>query len=204
MLAATIPAGLRIRAGLLAPTGAPADGERLRPAAPELLLSELNSAGELDWSHACMDASHVRAKRGRRDGPVASRPPQDRQQTPPDLRRQRHPAQGHHYRSERQRRHPDPDPRRRRPARRRPRRPSPQAPRSPARRQGLRQRTQPPRTAQRGILPAISRRDHPDVHGLGKLRYVVEQASALPHQFKRLTVHWERRHDLHNAFVSLS
>lgn len=27
------------------------------------LLSELNAAGELDWSRACVDASHVRAKK---------------------------------------------------------------------------------------------------------------------------------------------
>ncbi len=38
---------------------------------------------------------------------------------------------------------------------------------------------------------------------LGKLRYVVEQTFALHHQFKRLAVRWERRLDLHGAFVSL-
>jgi IS5 family transposase len=55
----------------------------------------------------------------------------------------------------------------------------------------------------RGILPVISRRGEPDIIGLGKLRYVVEQTSAQLHQFKRLAVRWERRLDLHNAFVSL-
>jgi len=35
------------------------------------------------------------------------------------------------------------------------------------------------------------------------LRYVVEQIVALLHQFKRPAVRWERRLDLHNAFVSL-
>ena len=55
----------------------------------------------------------------------------------------------------------------------------------------------------RGILPVISRRGHPNIHGLGKLRYVVEQTFALLHQFKRLATRWERRLDLHNAFVSL-
>ncbi|MEU9474071.1 hypothetical protein AB0D78_47825 [Streptomyces avermitilis] len=29
-----------------------------------LLLAELNAVGELDWSRACVDGSHVRAKRG--------------------------------------------------------------------------------------------------------------------------------------------
>ncbi|EPD55319.1 hypothetical protein HMPREF1211_02788 [Streptomyces sp. HGB0020] len=29
-----------------------------------ILLAELNAAGQLDWSRACVDGSHVRAKRG--------------------------------------------------------------------------------------------------------------------------------------------
>lgn len=49
----------------------------------------------------------------------------------------------------------------------------------------------------------ISRRGAPNIKGQGKLRYVVEQTVALLHQFKRLAVRWERRLDLHNAFVSL-
>jgi hypothetical protein len=32
----------------------------------------------------------------------------------------------------------------------------------------------------------------------------VEQAFALLHQFKRLAVRWERRTELHDAFVSLA
>ncbi|WP_367141178.1 IS5 family transposase [Streptomyces sp. STD57] len=56
----------------------------------------------------------------------------------------------------------------------------------------------------RGILPVISRKGSPDIHGLGKLRYVVEQTVALLHQFKRLAVRWERRLDLHDALVSLA
>jgi transposase len=38
---------------------------------------------------------------------------------------------------------------------------------------------------------------------VGTLRYVVEQTSALLHQFRRLAVRWERRLDIHEAFVSL-
>ncbi|MFE4537827.1 hypothetical protein ACFRKB_22530 [Streptomyces scopuliridis] len=53
-------------------------------------------------------------------------------------------------------------------------------------------------------MPVISRRDEPDIIGLGKLRYVVEQAFAQLHQFKRLAVHWGRCLNLHNAFVSLA
>jgi hypothetical protein len=43
-----------------------------------------------------------------------------------------------------------------------------------------------------------------DIKGLGKLRCVVEQAFALLRQFKRLTIRWERRLELHDAFVSLA
>jgi IS5 family transposase len=56
----------------------------------------------------------------------------------------------------------------------------------------------------RRILPDISRKGAPSVKGLGKLRYVVEQTFALLHQFKRLAVRWERRTELHDAFVSLA
>ncbi|CAM5240379.1 IS5 family transposase [Streptomyces violaceorubidus] len=56
----------------------------------------------------------------------------------------------------------------------------------------------------RRILPVISRRGAPNIKGLGKLRYVVEQTFALLHQFKRLAVRWERRPELHDAFLSLA
>ncbi|MFF4140746.1 hypothetical protein ACFY0A_04995 [Streptomyces sp. NPDC001698] len=54
------------------------------------------------------------------------------------------------------------------------------------------------------MLPVISRKGAPNIKGLGTLRYVVEQTFALLHQFKRLTVRWERRTELHDAFVSLA
>ena len=56
----------------------------------------------------------------------------------------------------------------------------------------------------RRILPVISRKGAPNIKGLGKLRYVVEQTFALLHQFKRLAIRWERRTELHDAFVSLA
>ncbi|OKJ26701.1 transposase [Streptomyces sp. CB02366] len=57
---------------------------------------------------------------------------------------------------------------------------------------------------ERRILPVISRKGSPNVKSIGKLRYVVEQTFALLHQFKRLAVPWERRTELHDAFVSLT
>lgn len=56
----------------------------------------------------------------------------------------------------------------------------------------------------RRIVPVISRKGSPNIEGLGKLRYVVEQTFALLHQFKRLAIRWERRLDLHDALVSLA
>lgn len=56
----------------------------------------------------------------------------------------------------------------------------------------------------RRILPVISRKGSPNIKGMGKLRYVVEQTFALLHHFKRLAVRWERRTELHDAFVSLA
>ncbi|MGW7090485.1 transposase [Streptomyces sp. NPDC054874] len=37
----------------------------------QVLLSELNAAGELDWSRACVDGSHIRAKK--RGAPTPAR-----------------------------------------------------------------------------------------------------------------------------------
>ncbi|MEV1083615.1 transposase [Streptomyces sp. NPDC050211] len=56
----------------------------------------------------------------------------------------------------------------------------------------------------RRILPVISRKGAPNIKGLGKLRYVVEQTFSLLHHFKRLAARWERRLDLHDALVSLA
>ncbi|MGQ4718887.1 transposase [Streptomyces anulatus] len=56
----------------------------------------------------------------------------------------------------------------------------------------------------RQILPVISRKGSPNIKGIGKLRYVVEQAFALLHHFKRLAGRRERRTELHGAFISLA
>ncbi|WP_331751390.1 transposase (plasmid) [Streptomyces globisporus] len=60
------------------------------------------------------------------------------------------------------------------------------------------------RDAQRNrrILTVISRKGSPNIKGIGKLHYVVEQTFALLHQFKRLAVRWEHRTEPHDPFVS--
>ncbi|MEE4423368.1 IS5 family transposase [Streptomyces sp. DSM 41528] len=169
-----------------------------------ILLAKLNAAGQLDWSRACVDGSHIRAKWGKAIGPS----PVDRRKT----------GSKHHLicdgkgtplqaittaanvnditqtlalvdgippvagRPGHPRRRPDAllgD----------------KAYDSRAVRRELRKRR---------IVPVISREGAPNIQGLGKLRYVVEQTFALLHQFKRLAVRWERRLELHDAFLSLA
>ncbi|GAA3083645.1 hypothetical protein GCM10017600_44120 [Streptosporangium carneum] len=54
-----------------------------------------------------------------------------------------------------------------------------------------------------GIRPLIARRGTEHGSGLGKHRWVVEQAFALLHHFRRLRIRWEVRADIHEAFLSL-
>ncbi len=59
----------------------------------------------------------------------------------------------------------------------------------------------------RGVEPLLPRRGGPDTHafgqGLGRVRWVVERTIAWLHQFRRLRVRYERRADIHQAFLSL-
>ncbi|WP_306934114.1 IS5 family transposase [Streptomyces luteogriseus] len=169
-----------------------------------ILLAKLNADGELDWSRACVDGARPGEKGGAATGPS----PVDRRKT----------GSKHHLicdgkgtplkvlttaanvnditqtlalvdgippvagRPGRPRRRPDAllgD----------------KAYDSRAVRRELRKRR---------IVPVISRRGAPNIQGLGKLRYVVEQTFALLQQCKRLAVRWERRLELHDAFLSLA
>jgi IS5 family transposase len=55
----------------------------------------------------------------------------------------------------------------------------------------------------RGILPRIARRGIDSSERLGRHRWVVERTLAWLNRFRRLTVRYERRADLHQAFLSL-
>jgi transposase len=55
----------------------------------------------------------------------------------------------------------------------------------------------------RGIATAIARRGDPHGSGFGVLRYVVEQTVALLHQFRRLRTRFDRRADVHEAFMKI-
>jgi hypothetical protein len=55
----------------------------------------------------------------------------------------------------------------------------------------------------KGIQPMIARRGAGHGSGLGVYRWVVEQAIALLHWFRRLRIRWEIRDDIHEAFLSI-
>ncbi len=55
----------------------------------------------------------------------------------------------------------------------------------------------------RGIVPAIARRGARHGTGLGTYRWVVERSFAWLHGFRRLRMRWERRADIHEAFLKL-
>jgi transposase len=57
---------------------------------------------------------------------------------------------------------------------------------------------------QRGIRPLIARRGELHGSGLGRKRWPVERTIAWLHQFRRLRIRWERRADIHEAFLMLA
>jgi len=55
----------------------------------------------------------------------------------------------------------------------------------------------------RGITPEIARRKTEHGSGLGRYRWVVERTFAWLHQFKRLLVRYDRRGEIHEAFLAI-
>ncbi len=55
----------------------------------------------------------------------------------------------------------------------------------------------------RGIRADIARRNSEHGSGLGRVRWVVERTFAWLHHFKRLLVRYDRRHEIHEAFLAL-
>jgi transposase InsO family protein len=53
------------------------------------------------------------------------------------------------------------------------------------------------------IRPLLAKIGTPHGSGLGRTRWVVERTIAWLHQFRRLRLRWERRADIHYAFLSL-
>ena len=55
----------------------------------------------------------------------------------------------------------------------------------------------------RGIHPQLAKRRTPHGSGLGIFRWVVERTLAWLHQNRRLRIRYERRDDIHEAFLSI-
>ena len=55
----------------------------------------------------------------------------------------------------------------------------------------------------RAIATALARRRQEHGSGLGFFRYVVEQTIALFHQFRRLRTRFDKRADIHEAFMKI-
>jgi transposase len=55
----------------------------------------------------------------------------------------------------------------------------------------------------RGIKPEIARQQTDHGSGLGRMRWVVERTFAWLHHFKRLLVRFDRRAEIHEAFLAL-
>jgi transposase len=56
----------------------------------------------------------------------------------------------------------------------------------------------------RGIRSEIARRQTDHCSRLGRVRWVVERTFAWLHQLKRLLVRYDRRHEIHEAFLALA
>ncbi|WP_461145135.1 IS5 family transposase [Salinifilum aidingensis] len=169
----------------------------------EVLLAELHAAGQIDWSRAIADSSHVRAKkRGSATGPS----PVDRGKT----------GSKHHLitnggglplaailtggnRNDITQLLPlvDAIP----PVRGRPGRPR-HKPDVLVADRGYDYDHHRTLLRERGIRPLISRRGTRDNNQ--PVRWVVEQTLALLHQFRRLATRWERRTDIHHGFLTLA
>lgn len=54
-----------------------------------------------------------------------------------------------------------------------------------------------------GIEPVLPRRGT-DEHGLGVWRWFVERTISWLHQFRRLRIRWDRRPEIHQAFLTLA
>ena len=59
------------------------------------------------------------------------------------------------------------------------------------------------RLRRRGIRPVLAKRNTAHGSGLGVFRWVVERTNSWLHQFRRLRVRFEKRPDIHEAFLTL-
>jgi transposase len=168
------------------------------------MLDWLARFGKIDWSRSVVDGSSVRAVFGGAEtGPQSYRPGQARQQASPDLRRTRSSVGIQLTRANRNDSQQalalvDAIPSLQGPHGRPRQRPScvlgDRGYDAQAIRQGLRIRR---------IVPLLAMRNTEHGSGLGRWRWVVERTFARLNQFRRLRIPYEKRTDIHEAFLSL-
>ena len=167
----------------------------------QVLLDELQDAEQLDWSRLAADSRMFEPKGGRQDRPLAGRPPPRGVQAPRDLR-----GPGHSSGRDADGREPnditeliplvDRVPPTGRYGKFRPKTLlADRAYDSRAHRKALRER---------GITPRIAKRGTGHGSGLGKERWVVERTISWPHANRRLDRRYDRRDDIHEAFLTIA
>jgi transposase len=162
----------------------------------QLLLNKLRSKNRLDWSRAVIDSSHVRAaRRGPKADPARSTAHARAAQAPRHHRRPGDPARGVADRRQSERHRPAVAGVVGRPRRR---------PDMLFADRGYDHDKYRRLLRQRGIRPVIAERGQPHGTGLGTFRWVVERTISWLHGFRRLRIRWERRDDIHEAFLGLA
>ena len=169
-----------------------------------LLLARLRAAGEIEWSRAVADAQPCAGEKG---GSATGPSPVDRARNGSKhhllVDGDGDPARLGAHRRQPPRQHPADPARRPGATGARQGRPAAPAARPRLRRPRLRLRSRRRELRQRGINPEIARRKTEHGSGLGRYRWVVERTFAWLHQFKRLLVRYDRRADIHEAFLAL-
>ena len=173
--------------------------ERLRK---EELLYRLGKADEIDWERASLDSAAVPAPGGPKDRPEPDGQGQIGLEAPCCGRLKGRPARGDSHRRQRPRLQGARRGRGRRPA-------DPQArrPRKRPKRLHADKGYDFPRChkafRKRGITPRIARRGIESSEKLGRHRWVVERTLSWLNRYRRLKVRYERRTDIHQAFLDL-
>jgi transposase len=170
----------------------------------QLLLQELHKAGKLDWSRAVIDSAHARALRRGPNRTEPGRPCQTRLEAQRSSRRRRIPLAANLYGGNRDditqlepilEAIPPVQGRRGRP------------------RRDLTKCSvivlattinTAGSCAAKGIRPHIARRGVLHGSDLGVYRWVAERTIAWRHGMKRLRIRWERRDDIHEAFLAIA
>jgi transposase len=160
-----------------------------------------SSAPPMRSTSAGRSSTPARCRRKR--GPEPGRPRSARLQAPPPGRRHWRPARGQPDRRQPQRHHPaDPLVDAVPPIAGTTGRPAP-APPGAGGRPRLRPRRLPPPASPARHRPQSARRQTAHGSGLGRASWPVERSLSWLHQFRRLLVRFERRADMHEAFLVL-